>query len=376
MPEFTKPLAPLPARIGELLRTDSGRFANPEDNLDGARNDAEATLAWLQTHKNSPNTLRAYVRHLEVLLTWLDLNRLRLSGLTRPQALAFIEWCAMPPEEFIFDPEHPERPGTLFQPVMATKTKAKQPLEAKTSPAARNQRLGALNSLFKHMVSGGYTRANPFSGVKAEQQTGSLERRFRSLDETMLDDVTAEIDALEEPERSRTRLVIIGITRLAARRSEAALARLGDFLPDEKGQWWWRVAGKGNKGALVPVHPDVMDVLWAYREAAGLPRTWEPRDTSPLFPGMKGEQVTDEMHYQHIKALFLRASLRLDGTSADRLRRATPHWLRHTGLTRLVQTNPIHVVKEIARHSRVDTTTTYTTVSSDQLHEANRKTPL
>jgi len=370
MPESSKPLARLPARIDALLRSDSGRFANPHENLDGARNDAEATLAWLQKHQDSPNTLRAYVRHLEALLTWLDLQGINLTDLTRPHALKFLKWCSMP--EPIEDYVGLEK---LFQPVMAGKF-PKEPLQARTSPAARNQRLGALNSLFKHMVSGGYARANPFAGVKAEQQTGNLERRFRSLDESMLDAVVAEIDELEEPERSRTRLVIIGITRLAARRSEAAVAQIGQLIPDEKGRWWWRVSGKGDKKALVPVHPDVMDVLWAYRAAANLPRTWPPNDPSPLFPGMKGEQVTDAMHYQHIKALFLRASLRLDGIAADRLQRASPHWLRHTGLTRLVQTNPIHVVKEIARHSRVDTTATYTTASSDQLYEANRKTPL
>lgn len=363
---------PLQARLSELLAADqsSGRFASPDDNLDDTRNDSEAVLAWLQKHKDTPNTLRAYMRHVEVLLTWLQRNGLCLTDLTRPKAREFIDFCKAPPTDDIGRDK-------LFRPVMddGKPPKPVEPIRAVTSPAARNQRLAALNSLFKHMVESGYARANPFAGINSEARNTDLVRRFRSLDESMFQAVIEEIEALKPVEQARMKLLIVGMTRLAARRGEASIARLCDIQNDGKGRWWWFVTGKGQKPAMVPVHPDILEALAAYRAAIGRPSAWGLNDESPLFPGARGEAVGDNTHYICIKALFKKAALRIGGAQSDRLMKASPHWLRHTGLSRLVELMPIHKVKEIARHGRVDTTATYTTVGADELHEDNKNAP-
>ncbi len=346
-------------RLAVLLKADSGRFSNAH-NLDGVSNDREAVLAWLQAHRNVPNTLRAYLRHLEALLLWLHDGQLALSDLTRPLAQEFMDWSL-------------QLSHLAVRPVKVTKTgKIPKPKPAPPmSLATYNQRLGAMNSMFSHIVDGGYLQGNPFSGIKARNTRKSLDHRRRSLNPSMLDAVMSEIAAMPEPEQARTKLLVIGITKLAARRSEAAGAKLSDLYLKDDGTWWWMVRGKGDKVADVPVNPIVISAIRNYRRASQLPETWRFSDPDPIFPGTFGRQVGDQMHYLYLTRLFRSSAQRLgaDDPNRSRLAKASPHWLRHTGLTQLADQLDLRVVQEVARHGDINTTAHYTNVDSAALHK-------
>ena len=354
---------PLGKRLAGLLTADNGRFSQ-QDNLDGVTNDGEAILSWLQAHREVPNTLRAYLRHLESLLLWLQDRGLALSDLTRPHARDFMDWS--------LNHSH-EAPRAI----KVTKTgKVATPKPATPmSLATYNQRLGAMNSLFSHIVDGGYLSGNPFAGIKVKNTRKSLDHRRRSLNTSMLDAVMAEIGDMPELEQARTKLLVIGITKLAARRSEAADAKLSDLYLKDDGTWWWTVRGKGGKVADVPVSDLVIAAIRHYRRTARLPEAWRHTDPDPIFPGTLGRQVGDQMHYLHLTRLFRHAAMRLalDDPNRSRLEKASPHWLRHTGLTQLADQLDLRAVKEVARHSDINTTAHYTNVDSAALHkEVNR----
>jgi len=53
---------------------------------------------------------------------------------------------------------------------------------------------------------------------------------------------------------------------------------MGDFRRDSAGNWWFHVAGKGNKAAKISVRDDyVQDYLVRYRRRLQLPPRPRPR---------------------------------------------------------------------------------------------------
>jgi integrase len=72
--------------------------------------------------------------------------------------------------------------------------------------------------------------------------------------------------------------------------------------------------------------------------------------------------------YQAIKAFLAQAATRVDGMDAQRLRKASTHWLRHTHGSHALQGRegqtpvPIQVVQNNLGHASVLTTSMYLTI--------------
>jgi integrase/recombinase XerC len=111
-----------------------------------------------------------------------------------------------------------------------------------------------------------------------------------------------------------------------------------------------RVLGKGGKERAVPYGAHAARALDAY--LAG-------RTRGPVFVGRRGGRLT-------VRAIH--AMVRRRSVAAGLVRRVTPHTLRHTFATHLLDAGAdLRMIQELLGHSRLSTTQRYTHVGAEQL---------
>jgi site-specific recombinase XerD len=126
------------------------------------------------------------------------------------------------------------------------------------------------------------------------------------------------------------------------RRAEVAGVRLADADLAER---TIRVTGKGNKERLVIINRAAADAIEAYLRVR--PRSADPR----LFLGRGGRGLTP----QHVWRIF-RAIYQVSGIQ----KHATPHTLRHSFATHLVENGvDLETVRELLGHESLATTGVY-----------------
>ena len=139
--------------------------------------------------------------------------------------------------------------------------------------------------------------------------------------------------------------------------SEALGLDRGDFPFGES----VRVVGKGEKERLVPMIPEVGDMVGAYLKACpfGLTRS------DPLFVGVRGKRLSAGIVQKRLREL--RPLLGLD-------ERATPHALRHSFATHLLgASGDLRTIQELLGHASLSTTQRYTQVDEARLLDVYRK---
>src|SRR5262249_15162448 len=113
-----------------------------------------------------------------------------------------------------------------------------------------------------------------------------------------------------------------------------------------------RVLGKGRKERIVPLGRKAVEALRAYlghREGA----------RGALFRNARGGRLTVRSLHR-----IVRARARAAGLAG----RVTPHTLRHTFATHLLDAGAdLRPIPELLRHARLATTQRYTHVSADRL---------
>jgi integrase/recombinase XerC len=113
-----------------------------------------------------------------------------------------------------------------------------------------------------------------------------------------------------------------------------------------------RVLGKGRKERVVPVGGPAVEALRAYLAARGGP-------AGPLFRNRRGGRLTTRSVHRIVRARARAAGL---------VRRVTPHTLRHTFATHLLDAGAdLRFIQELLGHARLTTTQKYTHVSADRL---------
>lgn len=125
-----------------------------------------------------------------------------------------------------------------------------------------------------------------------------------------------------------------------------------------------RILGKGRKERIVPLTPRTVDALRAYLKAR------KPVvSTDKLFLNNKRRPL----QAAGLRHIFATAIAR----SPLKKKNLTPHKLRHTCLTLLMQAGvDIRTLQEIAGHSNISTTQIYTHVSQQEVRREMSKHPL
>lgn len=350
----------------------AAREADRPGALIEANDDWEAVTCWLQEYAASSQTLRAYRREAERLLLWLAERQQVLAGLRRADIDEFERFLANPmPAEHWVGPTRPRQDPRW------------RPFRGPLSPSSRRQSLVILQGMMAWLVEAGWLSRNPFRLMRDKRRRlNNGQRRIeRYLEHALWDWLWSWASRplpLLATQRTRylwfRRRLILGFGYLLAPRiSEMSAARFDDIVSRE-GRWWWQVVGKGQKFAQIPVPPDMQELLEEARSLYGVTDALGAAQ-GPILRRLDGQTpLGDNQLYRMIRQTFRESAEALEEQGGEaryvaQLREATPHWLRHTGLTHQAQAGvELRYLAETARHSRLDTTAIYLHSEDEEWH--------
>jgi site-specific recombinase XerD len=348
--------------VPEAVDGSRGTFRAPRATCAlAAGNDYEAVQAWLALHE-SPATQRAYRKEAERLILWAIVERGRaLSSLTTEDAIAYRGFLRQPsPRGRWVGPAHPRS------------SPAWRPFAGDLSARSVAYALSVLNALYRWLIEKRYVLANPFAGVKVRGGRPADLNTGRAFTEGEWKLVRVVADGLEwsygwtEPASQRLRFLLDFAYATGLRVSELVGARLGDVDVHPDGVAWLRVVGKGKKAGKVALPPLARVALDRYLVQRGLPVTpskWRPSRAIIGSLGDEDSGITAWRLWRVIKRFFETAAGVVDDSNpalAEKLRRATPHWTRHTHATHLLEGGAeLTAVRDNLRHASLATTSMY-----------------
>ncbi len=355
-----------------------------------ADTDRDALACFLAEYDRSPGTARIYQRECERLLLWAAHECAKpLSSLSRQDFEGYLN--------FLADPQPAQRwCGAKINRL----SRDWRPFVGPLSEPALMTAMAAINSLMTYLVDAGYLAGNPLGLIRQRRRKLSLDAAGagttaaavmvpesrsveRFLDADMWAAVSGAVESLprDTPARldeyERLRFVCALLYLLAPRAGELESHRMNSFQ-EERGLWWWHVTGKGAKQAKIPVPDDMMQALVRYRKHLGLSAVPKRNDTTPLLVGLRDRSpITARRLNQILKQLFARAADGLgpeNAHKADKLRAASAHWGRHTGITAKVDAGmEERYVQKDARHADRRTTQRYIHEEERRWHEEAQK---
>ena len=388
-PGAIRPLAQTTLPGALCGRTGDNRADRARRQID-ADDDVAAVACFLAEYDRSPGTARIYQRECERLVLWaVHECRKPLSSLTRQDFEGYLNFLADPqPAERWCGPKRP-RASEHWRPFVG-------PLNESALMTA----MAAINSLMAYLVDAGYLAGNPLGLIRQRRRKMMLEGAAgpggaapaladapqsveRFLDSDMWDAVTRAVESMPRAtpaqldEYERLRFICALLYMLAPRAGELEAHRMNSFQ-EERGLWWWHVLGKGAKLAKIPVPDDMLQALVRYRRHLGLTAVPRRGDTTPLLVGLRNRTpITARRLNQILKSLFARAADLLPAGlehKAEKLRAASAHWGRHTGITAKVDAGiEERFVQKDARHSDRRTTQRYIHEEERRWHEESQK---
>jgi site-specific recombinase XerD len=353
----------------------------------------EQALDWLQTLSN---TQRAYRKEAERFLLWAITHKGKaLSSMTNEDCIAYRDFLADPqPRSRWCGDRGRERWSPLWR-----------PFEGPLSTSAQRHALTILKNLYGFLVDQNYLMGNPCSAVGVPRSAGpkvNVGRSFTLAQWAFIDQRLAQLhDATESRQRRKTssqQRITFGLHLLYAtglRLSEVVAAKVDDLQwveypadahDDEVMEGWLlRVIGKGQKEREVPVPLEVIAELASYMQTRGLdPDPEHPTnqgafllgkatDAEDRAPSLNKGRVVDAKQgiaattmYDQVKAFFAQCADELqkqgDQKGAERLRKASTHWMRHSHGSHAVASGmPIEIAQQNLGHASLATTTVYVT---------------
>lgn len=217
-----------------------------------------------------------------------------------------------------------------------------------------------------------YCKFNPLKLSHQGIKSHTLEEVERSLTQDEWQFVLQAIEALPKKTSAdlmhyhRARWIFNLLYRAFLRRDEASKLTMSCFEATQDG-WTLTFVGKGNKRSKIIVTSTLLKELEVYRLSLGLPSYPSPIETDvPAICSIhKNERpISSQAIYLICKEIYSKAAeiaADVDHTiAAQRLKRASPHWMRHTGISHSMETgiDPRYVQAQ-ARHSSLNITARY-----------------
>jgi integrase/recombinase XerD len=279
-------------------------------------------LRYLRVERGlSPNTLEAYERDLKKLTKFAAARGKELVTIERSDVLAFI----------------------------------KELREGGLEPQSLARTLVTVRNLYKFLILDGHIHHDPTVNVETPRAWQTLPKFLTKEEvERLLEepDVTAD-EGLRD--RAMTELLYASGLRV----SEMVSLKLSDVDFDAG---LVTCLGKGSKERRVPVGRSAIE--WLRRYLPARRRMAGDRDVDHLFVTHRATPVTRQMYWRRLVEYGERA----------RLGRITPHMLRHTFATHLLEHGAdLRSVQMMLGHGDISTTQIYTHVTNERLREAFRK---
>jgi site-specific recombinase XerD len=225
-------------------------------------------------------------------------------------------------------------------------------IESKRSNSAvtRNCRLAAIRSFVQHLLRNDVTRAGQYGRILAIRTKRATHRAVAYLEPEEARAVIAAVDT-SSPRGRRDHALFLLLYNTGARVSEALAVRSSDLRLDRPRQV--RFLGKGRKERICPLWPETASALRRIVRAEG--------GSDVLFQSHRSTPLTrDGVAYLLQKYVRLAAK----SSQTPRLRRVTPHMLRHSCAVALLQAGvDVSVIRDYLGHASVSTTSRYITTN-------------
>lgn len=360
-------------RVPEEVDGSCGAFRAPRKTCAlHADNDYQAVHAWLSLHE-TPATLRAYRKEAERLILWAALERgVAMSSLTAEDAVAY--------RAFLRWPE-----GRWIGPSVSRTSPEWKPFTGPLSARSVAYALSVLGAMYRWLTEQGYVLNNPFAGIKvrgAARTTAMETHHAFSEGEWAL--IRTIADGLEwsygwtAPAAQRLRFILDFAYATGLRISELVGVTLRSVHVDHHDEQWLHLVGKGSRPGKVALPPLAKSALQRYLMQRGLPTTqnlWQL--TTKLIGSMDLENpngISATRLWVVMKRFFETAATQVATESpalAEKLRLATPHWMRHTHATHaLARGAELTSVRDNLRHASIATTSIY--LHGDDLKRAQQ----
>lgn len=351
-------------RLPHEVDGSQGQFRAPRATCTlNADNDYAAVQAWLALHE-SPATLRAYRKEAERLILWAIIERGRpLSSLTTEDATAYRGFLRRPAPQ-----------GRWVGPPRPRTSPEWRPFTDALSPRSVSYALSVLGAMFRWLVQQRYVLANPFAGIKVRGggRVAALDssHAFTEGEWLLIRTIANGLEwsyGWDAPAAQRLRFVLDFGYATGLRASELVGAKLGGVERDPHGDHWLHLVGKGAKAGKVALPPLARSALDRYLVERGLPVTperWEPG--TPLIGCIgqdSGRGITNTRLWALLRRFFRQAADLFQADTpavAEKLRHASPHWMRHTHATHaLARGAELTTVRDNLRHASISTTSIY-----------------
>jgi integrase/recombinase XerC len=215
------------------------------------------------------------------------------------------------------------------------------------------RKLSAVRSLFAHLLRKGAVDSHPATGLR---QRRGARRLPTSLELGEVERLLAAPDETTHAGR-RDRAILELMYSAGTRAAETVGLDHGDL---DLRRGIARVRGKGRKERIAAVGSFAVRALQAYLDDPSRPAP-SPRAQSAVFLNPRGGRLTTRTLGRIVEKRALEAGL---------LRRATPHTLRHSFATHLLDGGAdLRAVQEMLGHAHLTTTQIYTHVSVERLRK-------
>ena len=213
-----------------------------------------------------------------------------------------------------------------------------------------NKKLSALRSFFRFALRRGLVEKDPAHALAGLKKSKPLPQFLR---EGEMDRLLDGMEWGEEYKDVRARTLLLLLYETGLRRSELAGLNDGDI---DFGVCQLKVTGKRNKQRIVPFGAELAEALKGYMDV----RNEQLRlDGDALFLNDKGHRMTGQQVY---------AIVRKHLTGATSLKKRSPHVLRHTFATAMLNNGAgLESIKNLLGHESVSTTEIYAHTTFEQL---------
>jgi integrase/recombinase XerD len=215
------------------------------------------------------------------------------------------------------------------------------------------RKLTTLRNLYGFLLREGAIQEDPTEHLRSPKQWQTIPK-FLNLDE--IEKVLGAIDG-SKPVGLRDRAMLELLFATGVRVSELCRIGVGDL---DGSLGILRVTGKGNKQRLVPVGKQALRAIEDYARD-GRPALLKSRASRYLFVTARGGPLTRQAFWK---------LLGLNGRKAGLFRGVTPHVLRHSFATHLLEGGAdLRSLQVMLGHTDISTTQIYTHVMRPRLRE-------
>jgi integrase/recombinase XerD len=223
------------------------------------------------------------------------------------------------------------------------------------------RKLSALRHFYKYLLLDRYIKTDPTLNIDSPRQWKVLPKSLATdeVEALLQGPPHAKDDRLSQALATRDKAILEVFYAGALRVSEVISVKLED-LKLELG--YLLVHGKGDKERIVPIGDAAQEVVQRYLHDAR-PVLTAGKSSPTLFIARGARPITRQRVWQLVNA-----------ASAQTPRHASPHMLRHSCATHMVENGAdLRTVQTILGHADISTTQVYTHLALDRLNRVYKK---